>query len=218
LNSRIGDPFDPNCPPKPPDDPAAATFMAHPYKFEGYKRWDKAGVVDQVEFVDWAAALGIPPGGTLKLDQDKAVEIALLNSRELQAAKEDVYLSALALTLNRFDFDVQWFARTGPTYTRVGASSLPLESNTPDVTSGLGFNRTLAAGGQLLTSSGRRWRWTAAATSTCCSSSRTFATPRPTSRARSRRTPSTRSCSAAAGCRWWTWTSCSRGCSAPGSG
>ncbi|MFO0847491.1 MAG: TolC family protein [Gemmataceae bacterium] len=158
-NSRIGDPFDPNFPPKPPDDPAAAAFMAHPYKFRGCKGWAKDGTVDRVEFVDWEAGLGIPPGGTLKLDQTKAVEIALLNNRDLQSAREDVYLSALALTLNRFDFDVQWFARTAPTYTRIGASSLPFEANTLDVTSGAGFHRNLAAGGQLLVNFANSFVW-----------------------------------------------------------
>lgn len=148
--SRLSDPFNPDRPPKPPDDPAAGVLMAHPYKFTGAHHWEKDGVTNQIEPVAWQQALAPDENGTVKLNQDKSVEVALLNSREYQTALEDVYLSALSLTLNRFEFDLRWFARNGTTYTHVGNSSVPNESNTVTSNSDAGFNRNLAAGGQLL--------------------------------------------------------------------
>ncbi len=44
----------------------------------------------------------------LKLDQ--AVELGLINSREYQDAREDLYLTALPVTLERFAFAAQFFA------------------------------------------------------------------------------------------------------------
>ncbi|WP_010037928.1 TolC family protein [Gemmata obscuriglobus] len=148
--SRLADPFDPDRPPKPPDDPAAAILMDHPYKFRGSKRWGKDGYADSIEPIGWETALAPDDKGVVKLDQNKAVEVALLNSREYQSALEDVYLTALGLTLNRFEFDLRWFGRNATTYTHSGNSSLPTESNRLASTTDVGFERNLAAGGQLL--------------------------------------------------------------------
>jgi outer membrane protein TolC len=157
--SRIADPSDPDATPKPPDDPAAAAFMAHPYRFKGAKTWGRYGYSDSVEPAGWESALGLEPNGVLKLDQQKSAEVALVNSREYQTALEDVYLTALALTLNRFEFDTQWFNRRTLTYDRVGASSLPAESNTLATTGNVGFSRNLAAGGQLLANFANSFVW-----------------------------------------------------------
>jgi hypothetical protein len=148
--SRLADPFDPDRPPKPPDDPAAALFMAYPGGMKGSKHWGRDGHTDLIEPPGWEEALGLDTGGPLKLTPEKAVEIALLNSREYQTALENVYLQALALTLNRFEFDVRWYGRNTTMYTNFGYSSLPLETNTLDVLTNVGFARNLAAGGQLL--------------------------------------------------------------------
>lgn len=148
--SRLSDPFNPDRPPKPPDDPAAGVLMAHPYKFRGSSHWGKDGHTSLVEPVGWEVALAPDETGTVKLDQNKSVEVALLDSREYQTALEAVYLSALSLTLNRFEFDVRWFGRNATTYNHVGTSSVPTESNTLTSNSSLGFARNFAAGGQLL--------------------------------------------------------------------
>ncbi|MGL6074251.1 MAG: TolC family protein [Fimbriiglobus sp.] len=153
--SRLVDPTDPDRPPKPPDDAAAAVYMAKPGKFTGAKGWERDGLAERIEPINWALAQGIDPNGTLKLTQERAVEIALVNSREYQTNLENVYLSALALTLNRFEFDSRWFGRNATTYTRVG-SGVP---ENLDVNSNLGFNRNLAAGGQLLVDFANSYVW-----------------------------------------------------------
>lgn len=116
----------------------------------GARGWEKDGVTDQIEPAGWEQVLAPTGKGVVRLDQEKSVSVALLNSREYQTALEDVYLSALSLTLNRFEFDLRWFGRTAPTFTHFGSGLFPQETNTLAVDSGLGFNRNLAAGGQLL--------------------------------------------------------------------
>ncbi len=157
--SRLADPFDPDRPPKPPDDVAAAGFMEHPGKFFGSRRWEKDGVVTSVETVGWETTLGIEPNGKLKLTQDKAVTIALDNSREYQTALENVYLTALSLTLNRFEFDSRWFGRNTTTYAQTGFGGPPTLTNTLDTTSDRGFTRNLAAGGQVMVDFANSFVW-----------------------------------------------------------
>jgi hypothetical protein len=146
--SRLSDPNNPDHPPKPPDDPAAALFMARPGGMRGARGWEKDGVTDAIEPPGWEQALGLDASGTLKLDQDKAVAIALLDSREYQTALEAVYLIALSLTLNRYEFALHWFGTTATTFTHLGSDGT--ETNTLDSESHLGFTRNFAAGGQML--------------------------------------------------------------------
>ncbi|HYH65849.1 MAG TPA: TolC family protein [Urbifossiella sp.] len=148
--SRLSDPFDPDRPPKPPDDPAAGVLMAHPYKFRGASHWGKNGHTDRIEPVGWAEVLASDATGAIRLDQEKAVEVALLDSREYQTALESVYLTALSLTLNRFEFDVRWFGRNATTFAHAGTSSVPTESNSLTSNTNVGFGRNFAAGGQLV--------------------------------------------------------------------
>lgn len=149
--SRLADLFNPDRPPKPPDDPAAAVFMARPGGLHGAHGWGRDGYTDQIEGPDWEAALGLDPKGVLRLDQHRSAEIGLLNSREYQTALEDVYLSALALTLNRFEFQLKWFGRNLTNYTHFGTGGQAGgETSTLTANSNVGFTRSLAAGGQLL--------------------------------------------------------------------
>src|SRR5262245_47599206 len=55
--SRLFDPFNPDHPPKPPDDLAAALFMARPGGLKGAKGWGKDGITDQIEPYGWELAL-----------------------------------------------------------------------------------------------------------------------------------------------------------------
>jgi outer membrane protein TolC len=147
--SRLADPYDPDHPPKPPDDAASALLMSHPYKFRGYRRWGRYGYTNLIEGPDWEQALPLDTNGVLKLDSRTAAEIALANSRDYQTNLETVYESALSLTLNRFEFDLHWLGTNNTTYTRVGTGSAPGETNTLTSITTAGFTRNLAAGGQI---------------------------------------------------------------------
>ena len=157
--SRLADPYPPDCVPKPPDEVTAAMYMARPGGFRGSKEWAKYGNAAFIDDPNWVNSLGLDSTGTLKLNQDKAVELALLNSREYQSAVEQLYLTALSLTLNRFDFATQWAAGLGAGYVRQGASSLPDESNTVAVAPTGALRRNLASGGQLLVNFANSFVW-----------------------------------------------------------
>lgn len=150
LMSRLADPSNPDRPPQPPDDMDAHRFMVRPSGLPGYGKWDRDGVADSVEPPGWEQSLNLAPDGRLKLDADRAVELSLRNSREYQTALEEIYLSALALTLNRFEFACRWFAGNTIAYSHFGSGSEPLESNTLTSTTRLGFAKNFAAGGQML--------------------------------------------------------------------
>lgn len=157
--SRLFDPYNPDRPPKPPDDTVAALFMKHPYRFRGSRRWEKDGALSEVEPLGWEESLGREPDGMLKLTNNSAYALALTNSREYQTGLERVYLSALALTLNRFEFDSRWFGRSSTTYSKLGFAGPPDAVNTITTDNGLGFNRNLAAGGQLLVDFANSFVW-----------------------------------------------------------
>lgn len=150
--SRLSDPFDPDAPPKPPDDPAAAGWMANPGYMRGARDYGRDGCTNIIEPLGWEEALAPDASGKVRLTQDSAVDIALLNSREYQTTLEDLYLTALVLTLNRFEFDLQWFGRDSLGFTHASNSSTPNERNTLTNTATLGFSRNFAAGGQFLAS------------------------------------------------------------------
>jgi outer membrane protein TolC len=145
--SRIADPTDPDHPPKPPDDPVAAVYMVRPNGMKG-AHWPKAEI-DWIEAPGWEAGLPWGPDGKLKLDAERAFELALLHSREYQAALERLYLTALTLTLNRFEFETQWFLRNRTLFTS-NAPGTASEANALTSNTNLGFQRSLAAGGQLV--------------------------------------------------------------------
>lgn len=83
---------------------------------------------------------------------ENVLEIALINSREYQLRKEALYRTALALSLQRFDFDLQ-FTRGGrrtasPNY--VHNRNAGIEVNRFAIPTGTGLTRSLYTAGQLL--------------------------------------------------------------------
>jgi outer membrane protein TolC len=90
-----------------------------------------------------------PPVGILTLA--RAVAIATANSREYQAQKDSLYLSALDLTLERHKFARQWFATVDAAYSN-NASDESLSAD-----SELGFRQVLADGASISTSIAIDW-------------------------------------------------------------
>lgn len=150
--SRMFDPFSPDCPPMPVDDPAAHQFMEVVDGKEAYWGWERNGVTDEVANPNWLAYLPLNEEGILILDVDRAVEIARVNSPEYQRALEDLYISALDVSFQRFQFDAQFFGGYETFYTATGpvrgggSSSSLLEANTRNVQ----MEKLFATGGQLV--------------------------------------------------------------------
>ncbi len=160
-DSRNHDPFDPECGPLPPDDPAAHQEMIHPGRQTGSKHWQEHGMATEIEDDGWKAYLELDENDELKLTTQSAVELSLRNSREYQFERENLYLTALALTLERFQYDLQWFGGNNTFFDFIGSrlSGQPSGSTLLTTSSELGFTRQFPAGGQLLVDFANTFVW-----------------------------------------------------------
>lgn len=151
--SRLYDPTNPDHPPMAPDDPLAHTRMHCVDGKRGWRKWHKYGEVAAVDDQHWRAFLPYDDEGTVVLDRHAAVQVALLNSRNYQRELEDLYLSALDVTFERFRFDAQFFFNNNTLFTTVGpnrpvgggGSSSVLTTDTD-----FQVNKLYAGGGQLV--------------------------------------------------------------------
>ena len=118
--SRMYDPFSPDDPPLPPDDPAAHRLMHCVDCKRGYPCWHASGDTPYVASPLWMEFLPLDEDGILYLDAALAVRLALVNAPAYQSEFETLFLSALDVTAERFAFDKQVFAGTNARYTSNG--------------------------------------------------------------------------------------------------
>jgi hypothetical protein len=107
--SRMFDPFDPDCPPMPPDDPVSHRLMHCVDGMKGFPFWHAQGDTPYVEGPNWLRSLPWSSEGKVLIDADTAVQLALLNSPVYQRQLEELFLSALDVSFERFRFDAQFF-------------------------------------------------------------------------------------------------------------
>ena len=149
ITSRMYVANEADCGPKPPDDMAAHRYMDCP-DCKSIEYYRNIPTRNHVENPAWLDYLPRDDDGKIKLTQPLAIDLGLLHSREYQNQFENVYLSALSLSGNRFEFDTQWFGGGGLDYRATGrdlggAQLLSLSDR-------LGFGKNLAGGGQFATS------------------------------------------------------------------
>jgi len=120
--SRMYMNYDPDNPPMPPDDPASAVFMEEVDGMKGYEDWGKNGDLESFENPEWRKHLPLAEDGKLYLDSDKAFELALLHSPSYQGQLEQMYLSALDVSAERFNFDTQFYGGYGGDYRTRGSA------------------------------------------------------------------------------------------------
>ncbi len=118
--SRMFDPFNPDRQPMPEDDPQAHRFMRMVDGKKGYPLWEANGRTNIVENPQWWSYLPLDARGVLVLDLENAVRTALLHSPTYQSNTEEMYLSALDVSSERFLFDSQFFAGWQSNYTTAG--------------------------------------------------------------------------------------------------
>jgi hypothetical protein len=128
--SRMHDVTNPNRPAMPPDDPAAHRLMHYVDGKRGYPHWHRNGDVPFVDAQKWRQYLPYDEEGRVLLSKESAVQLALIHSRDYQFEVEDLYLSALDVTLQRFQFDTQFFSTSTTQFTndgknRPGGAGLP---------------------------------------------------------------------------------------------
>ena len=107
--SRMFVPFNPDREPMPIDDPAAHRKMHWVAGMRGSHCWYEHGITQAVENPRWRQFLLLNERGEIPLNRDKAVELAQIHSPEYQAALENLYLTAMRVSQQRFVYDVQFF-------------------------------------------------------------------------------------------------------------
>ncbi|WP_460182983.1 TolC family protein [Thermopirellula anaerolimosa] len=126
--SRMYDPFCPDAEPMPPDDPVSHELMHCVDGKKGWPHWHDDGDTFYVENPFWRAYLPRDDRGVVVLDRSKAVDLALVHSRDYQRNLENLYLSALNVTAERFRFDVQFFGGNSTFFTADGPDRSPAGS------------------------------------------------------------------------------------------
>ncbi|HVJ86347.1 MAG TPA: TolC family protein [Caulifigura sp.] len=163
--SRFFDPYDPDKPPLPPDDPYAHQYMHCVDGWEGYKGWHGFGDTLSVENPQWLANLGIPQemvdpiSGRVSSDLpalkdmtlQQAIELSLIHSRDYQTQLENMYLAALQVTFQRFQFGVRYLGVVGEPGANLLTTVSPDGTSANDstrLTSSFGISQLLPSGGQ----------------------------------------------------------------------
>jgi len=161
ADSRFFDPYDADCAPLPPDDPAAHEYMHCVDGIKSYKSWHKLGDSFSVENPHWLAKYGLTPDminpatgdytGRLptleKLTLAQCVELSQIHSRELQTQIENLYLAALDVTFERYQFNVRYLPEP---FANLTNTFLPWRTgDNTSANSGIGVSKLLPAGGQV---------------------------------------------------------------------
>lgn len=164
-DSRLFDPFDPDCEPMPPDDPNSHQLMHCVDGHRGWKHWHDNGNAPFVDAQTWLSSLPRDEKGEVVLDLPNSVRVARKHSRDYQTELEDLYLSALDVTLQRFSFDAQFFSGNvlaatfdGPDRTTSGSQSL-LELKSDDSHKLFQFKKLNATGGEFMAGLANTFMW-----------------------------------------------------------
>jgi hypothetical protein len=174
ARSRFFDPTCPDRPPAPEDDPTANQFMQCVYGIPGYQKWYKDGVRSDPQNPGWLDRLGeyakFDSDGRVVLDLDAVVTLARLHNPDYQRNLEEIYLAALDVAFERFQFDVQYTGgnttgirtRGNLASTNIGQTSAQSRGESSTVVSTestLEANRQFAAGAQLLVGFANSFVW-----------------------------------------------------------
>ncbi len=158
-HSRMFNPFDLDFQPMPIDDPASNRYMKVVDGRRAYPLWEAAGKTNAMENPEWWQYLPLDEQGILHLDAHTAVQLALLHSPEYQRQVEQLYLSALDVSSERFRFDTQFFGGASAFFNadgrdRRGAAGQSVSQLSLQPYSlgqrGLAMQRTFATGADLL--------------------------------------------------------------------
>ena len=148
--SRFFDPDNADCPPMPPDDPTSHEYMECVDCKRGWPHWHDQGDTPYVENPSWMSYLPMDEDGVVILDREGVVRTARIHSLNYQRELENLYVSALDVTFQRFRFDSQFFGGNSTFYTadghlRSGSSDSRLTTDTD-----LEMRRLFAPGGELV--------------------------------------------------------------------
>ena len=161
--SRYYDPFDPDCPPMPPDDPASHKLMHCVNGMKGWPHWHANGERNELENPEWRASLGeytpINQKGEVVLNLDSALQLAYMHSTDHQQQLETLYLSALDVTTERFRLDTQFFGGNDTDFAHLGKLRPGGETNTLTTATDFEVRRRFATAGELLVGFANSFIW-----------------------------------------------------------
>ncbi len=162
--SRFYNPYSPDEEPLPPDDPHAHVYMHWVDGWQGYKRWHEFGDLMSVENPQWLAPFGLsaedidPETGEYvqplpeidNLTLCEALELALIHNRDYQTQLEIVFLRALEVTAERYQFSVRYLTRGRQTPGGDATASFSPDGGTDSFSLGsrFGVSQLLPTGGQ----------------------------------------------------------------------
>lgn len=159
VRSRFYDPYDPDCAPLPPDDPAAAAYMQCVDGMKGYESWHEFGQAMSIENPGWLSQFSLTPDNInpetgewvgelpqiLEMTLPEAIELSYINNRDYQLQLENLYLAALDLTFERFRYQVRYLDEPS---LNVTGESRPGVSDSISMNSAFGVSQLLPTGGQ----------------------------------------------------------------------
>jgi hypothetical protein len=152
--SRFYDVYSQIKPPMPPDDPTAHRFMHCVDGKPGWPKWHANGDRTTLDNPDWRARLSevveLTESGAVRLTLDSALRLAYLNSIDWQNEQEELYLSALDVSTERFAFDVQFYGGNATAYKNVGPLGVGGPSTTWSTDTNLQARKYFATAGQLV--------------------------------------------------------------------
>jgi len=159
-DSRFFDAFDPDNAPMPPDDPHSHELMENVGGHPGARKWRQSGEPAVVQSDAWRAVLPRGRDGTLVLNLKDALRLGIHNSRDFQREREDLYLSALDLTFDRFQFSPKLAVgqKVGAETIGKKAPSKPNQREASVVTDG-SVRWLSATGGEVLASFANSFVW-----------------------------------------------------------
>ena len=160
TESRMFEPGNPDKPPMPLDDPASHRFMKCVDHKKGSNFWGCYGTTPYRDNPCWLKNVSANSEGALVLDRGTAMQMALTNSREYQTELENIYLSALTVTYERFRFDTQFFGSNDLEYESLGAglgggAAKSYLTNDTDVI----LRKLFATGGELTVNAANSLMW-----------------------------------------------------------
>jgi hypothetical protein len=159
--SRMFDPFNPDRPPMPEDDPQANRYMRMVDGKKGYPLWEANGRTNLAENPGWWNHLPLDERGVLVLDLSQAVRIALLHAPSYQQNLETMYLSALDVSSERFLLDSQFFGGWQAGAERRGQRVSPPDGSTVLSTGprNVALTKTYATGADLVVGFANSMTW-----------------------------------------------------------
>ncbi len=160
CNSRYANRYDLDNQPSPIDDQVSAKLLGDVEGPKGRKKWSENGFTNTVENENWRKTLPEPnENGEIVLDQKTAFDLALLHSPDYRTALENVYNCALAVTAERYAFDVKFYGGSSLFYDHSGRFKDGSSRLSAETFSG-GFNRKFATGADAVVSLANSLVWT----------------------------------------------------------